>query len=450
MNSKIAFVICSRTDSERVLNKPFRKINGVPLIEHLIRRLQKVGIPIWIAVPEAQVQAYNYLGLMQGVHIHASKLSEDPLGRTQEVAVKHNLSAVIRVTHDKILVQEKDVLSAIEVFEKESLDYLYGSKFIPGTGFEIISVEALSKAADKYKNVEFIGYSVRAVTAKSVDFNPRHPSGSYRFLIDFPEDLQFFDVLFSRRGDGVSLNEAVRYLNQNPEIKLVNAQPKVTIYTCAHNAEKFIERCALSVSRQKHFQNMEFILIDDHSNDGTCEAMAKFCLKHKNAKWIRNPENIGLASSSNIALKAARGKYILRLDADDFFVSITAVLDMINEIESTDCEVVYPNNYFGSMDVIQKGKDSHHIGGAIFDKRAINHFKFTEGLRGYEGLDFFLRAKDQLRVGYLNKPMFFYTQHSKSMSKTNLRARQRIKQEILDKFEAFPLEDDDCDEAIVI
>lgn len=433
MKNNIAFVICSRTNSERVPNKPFRKINGVSLIEHLIKRLQKIGIPIYIAIPKEQMRSYFHLSSMQGVHIHASELGSDPLGRTYEVAEKHKLTSVIRVTHDKILVEERDVLSAIDAFNRKGLDYLYGSRFIPGSGFEIISYAALKAAANKYKNIEFIGYSVRSVTDNQMDFNPRHPAGTYRFLVDFPEDLQFFDALFSQVGNDATLSEAIKYLNKNPEIKMINAQPKVTIYTCAFNAEKYLEICMHSVSKQKSFAKFEYILIDDHSKDSTCEMMAKFCLKFPNARWIRNSENLGLASSSNIALKSARGKYIMRLDADDFFVSLTAVNEMVKEIETTDREAIYPNNYFGSMHEIQSGRLNHHIGGAIFDKQAINHFKFREGLRGYEGLDFFMRAKDELRVGYLNKPMFFYRQTENSMSKTNLKIRARIKQEILQR-----------------
>jgi hypothetical protein len=63
--------------------------------------------------------------------------------------------------------------------------------------------------------------------------------------------------------------------------------------------------------------------------------------------------------------------------------------------------------------------------------RAINHVKFTEGLRGYEGLDFFARAKDTLSIGYFARPTFFYTQRNDSMSKTNLDDREKIKNNIL-------------------
>jgi spore coat polysaccharide biosynthesis protein SpsF (cytidylyltransferase family) len=444
-----AIIICTRTDSERLPNKPFRKINGTPLIEHLIKRLQKVNIPIIIAFPREQKEAYSVLKGLENVILHPSKLYGDPLRRMNEAAMAHDVDTVIRVSHDKILVNPADVDAAILDFQNMKLEYLYGSKFTPGTGFEIIGIDALQRAAKKFKNVEYIGYSVRSVTPKEniYNFNPRHQRGGFRFLIDYEQDLKLFEVLLSQLGDNLSLLSAMKYLADNPEIKEINKMPVMTVYTCAHNAEEWIERCMDSVARQKHFSRYEYILIDDHSKDKTLELMAKFALKYPNVSWSRNGENLGLSSSSNIALKKARGKYILRLDADDYFVSTTALDQMLKAISESEKDAIYPNNYFGSLNTIQNGKEKHHVGGAIFDKDAINHIKFTDGLSNHDSLDIFLRAKSQLDIGYLQKAMFFYYQHGKSMSKTNLANREEIKEKLLTKWarDDFYDEDDEVD-----
>ena len=102
---------------------------------------------------------------------------------------------------------------------------------------------------------------------------------------------------------------------------------------------------------------------------------------------------------------------------------------MLAEIKEAKKDVLYPHNYYGKKKTIQNGR-AHHVGGALFCKSAVNHIKFTEKLRGYEGLDFFLRAREQLNVGYFGKPVFFYRQHSGSMSKTNLKMREDIKRGI--------------------
>ena len=439
---KTGIVICTRTDSERLPNKPFKILNGLSVIEHLIRRLQKASIPIYLAVPKEQIKSYKHLSAYDFVQVYPSGHYEDPLARMAECAIKNDLNTVIRVSHDKIFVEESDIKKALQTFKEKKSEYLYGTEFIPGTGFEIISRNALEEASRRFKKVEYIGYAVRTVTNKITLFNPRHPPGTYRFLIDFPEDLDFLEVLCSQVGNEAKLSSVIKYLNLNPEIGLINAQPKVTVYTCARNAESYLEKCMQSVENQNDFKQYEYILIDDYSTDKTCEKMARFCLKNKNATWIRNSKNLGLSSSSNIALKKARGKYIMRLDADDFLVSIHGISDLVREIEKSDKEIIYPDNYFGRYEKIQKGNEFHHVGGALFDRSAITHLKFTDGLMGHDSLDIFLRAKRQLKIGYLNKPIFFYRQSENSMSKTNIKQREIIKRDLIKKYDdVISLED---------
>jgi len=103
---------------------------------------------------------------------------------------------------------------------------------------------------------------------------------------------------------------------------------------------------------------------------------------------------------------------------------------MLCEIKRTKTDVVYPQNYFGSYNEIQEADEHHHVGGAIFNKDAINAFKFSK-MRSLEGADFFQRASQYLKVGYYKEPIFFYSQRTDSMSKTDLRKRADVQYRIL-------------------
>jgi len=59
----------------------------------------------------------------------------------------------------------------------------------------------------------------------------------------------------------------------------------------------------------------EIILIDDCSTDGSDLIIKAF---EEHIRVIRNDTNIGLAASCNKAIRSALGKFIIRLDADDF------------------------------------------------------------------------------------------------------------------------------------
>lgn len=429
-------IICSRANSQRIPNKPFVHFNGIPVIVHLVKRLLPTKLPIFIAVPHSDYELYyvvfrNFLEQFHQVHLVTGSAS-DPLARMNTVAAKHSLDTIVRITHDKIFVDPEAITTCLETFQGSDLDYLYSSKFTDGAGFEIMSSQALAKASERFQKVEHVGYAIRCVTDRITNLGSleQHPIG-HRLLIDYPEDVQLMKVILTTLGNDCTLKQVLEFLDNNPWASKLNRLPLITVYTCAYNAEKWIRKCMGSVAMQSVFGDLcEYLLIDDASTDKTSFFMTQFCSNYPNSKWLWNTENQGLASSSNKALSHARGKYILRLDADDYFTFRDSVELLKTAIESTTLDIIYPDNYFGSYKKIQSGSESHHVGGAIFRTRAANHIKFTEGLRGYEGYDFFKRAQSQLKIGYLNKPVFFYRQHKFSMSKTNLELREKIKEAI--------------------
>lgn len=436
---KPGIVICSRLDSERLPNKVARKINGIPILVHLIKRLVSLDIPIIVAVPWSQAKQYADLiepyPELDIVHVVGSHHAEDPLARNAEMADKFNLSHVVRITHDKIFVDKIELAWVLEKIKREmrTAEYIYSSQLTPGTGFEVIEAGCLKRTAEEFKgkNVEHISYAARLVSKNTINFTRMNSEQPFNLLLDFPEDLQLMEIIYSALGSDCQLSQVIEYLKRNPELAYINCPPIATVYTCAYNAEKWIDKAMNSVAMQSMFnESMEYIIIDDHSKDSTYEKIAKFALNRKNVFHYRNDSNVGLASSSNLALKRARGRYLIRLDADDFFVRETAIMELLKYAQKTRDEIIYPDNYMGALDKIQKGNECHHVGGALFDKRALNFIKFTDGLRNYEGLDLFVRAKEKLKIGYYEKPVFFYSQHPQSMSKTNLEERVKLRKSL--------------------
>jgi glycosyltransferase involved in cell wall biosynthesis len=158
----------------------------------------------------------------------------------------------------------------------------------------------------------------------------------------------------------------------------------------------------------------------------------EYSREHPFIKIIKNKKNLGLASSSNVALETAKGDYIIRIDADDYLTGNRALEKIYRYAKfNQKYDAIYPNNFFGSLKKIQIGSDEHHAGGAIFKTRKLNDIKFTDGLRGYDGLDLYVRAKNQLSIGYLEEAIYFYRQHSESLTKNNLKDRKKLRKKIL-------------------
>lgn len=427
---KSGIVICTRLDSQRIPRKALFEINGKPILQHLIDRLIPTGLPIILAVPPGDCHEYMRFKTDQVKVFNGPK--NDPLMRMALAADYYNLDNVVRICHDKIFISAKDILHGISKMEEgPRIEYLSSNKFTPGTKFEIISTEALIDASDKFKNVEHVTYAVLNVVAHTYDLEPtqeRLPHLS--FLIDYPEDITMMQVLLGKCGSDVSYEYAVEFLIEHPFLRHINRRPKITYYTCAYNAEAFIERAMDSVVKQDGFRDNEYIIVDDCSTDNTSVLASRFTTLFPQVKYIRNGQNIGLAASSNVALKNARGDFIVRMDADDFFSVKEAGDLMVEELITKQIHAVYPANYKGSSE-IQQGNEEHHAGGAMFRTNALKHLKFNDELRGYEGLDLYLRAQEQLKIGYIPTPLFFYTQRPDSMSKTNLAEREEIKKDIL-------------------
>ncbi len=92
--------------------------------------------------------------------------------------------------------------------------------------------------------------------------------------------------------------------------------PEVSVIIPAYNSEQYLQRAIVSVLDQTYY-NLEVIVVDDASTDGTVEIARSF--NDKRLKIIENQQNLGVSGARNRALKAARGNWIALLDSDDWY-----------------------------------------------------------------------------------------------------------------------------------
>ena len=91
---------------------------------------------------------------------------------------------------------------------------------------------------------------------------------------------------------------------------------KITVIVPAYNIIDCLERCVMSIVNQT-FKDLEIILVDDGSSDGTaalCDSLGK---KDSRIK-VFHKENGGSSSARNMGLKYATGEYIGFVDSDDY------------------------------------------------------------------------------------------------------------------------------------
>lgn len=95
----------------------------------------------------------------------------------------------------------------------------------------------------------------------------------------------------------------------------IHSRIDVSVIVPVYNVKPFLAECVNSIINQT-YQNVEIILVDDGSNDGSgllCDEMA---LRDDRIKVFHNL-NFGVSYTRNFAIQQAKGKYILPVDGDD-------------------------------------------------------------------------------------------------------------------------------------
>lgn len=109
-----------------------------------------------------------------------------------------------------------------------------------------------------------------------------------------------------------------RYMINWMKNRLTNS--KVSIIVPALNAESTIGICLKSLIKQS-YDNLEIIVVDDGSEDGTGKLVQKICGMDQRVKYFKIPNNQGTYAAINKGIRIATGKYIAKQDADDISLS---------------------------------------------------------------------------------------------------------------------------------
>ncbi len=153
---------------------------------------------------------------------------------------------------------------------------------------------------------------------------------------------------------------------------LLRKRPLITIVICAYNASRCIERSLKSALSQT-YDDIEVIVVDDCSDDGTAQIAETFAKKDKRLRIIYHAKNLGIALARKSGALSARGKYVAYLDADDAYVPqfcevVAASLNQYSpDILHFPSAVINANNH--SIETIQDVKDfiAPHIGNIASD-----------------------------------------------------------------------------------
>lgn len=130
----------------------------------------------------------------------------------------------------------------------------------------------------------------------------------------------------------------------------MNTSSLISIIIPVYNVERYLCQCLDSIIIQT-YTNWELILIDDGSEDSSSTICDYYVSKDNRIKVIHK-SNTGVSDTRNRALDIAIGKYIIFMDADDYWFMETALEQLINIAEENDLDIIR-----GEYDIIDEQGD---------------------------------------------------------------------------------------------
>ena len=102
---------------------------------------------------------------------------------------------------------------------------------------------------------------------------------------------------------------------------------KVSVIIPVYNCEEYLHECLMSVINQT-FRELEIIVVNDSSTDGSQNIIDDCTKTDKRLIPVKLKENKGVSTARNAGIDKARGRYILFLDADDYWNNNRMVGDL--------------------------------------------------------------------------------------------------------------------------
>lgn len=117
-------------------------------------------------------------------------------------------------------------------------------------------------------------------------------------------------------------------------------KPTITVVTVVFNGEQFIEKTILSVINQT-YSNVEYIIIDGGSTDGTLEIVHKY--ESAIDYWV-SEKDLGIYYAMNKGIARATGQWINFMNAGDWFFTDDVIFSVFENKNYSKALIIYGNH----------------------------------------------------------------------------------------------------------
>lgn len=166
--------------------------------------------------------------------------------------------------------------------------------------------------------------------AQEVNPNPQKKVFLPEYWYNCEEDIDELNDI----ENGIVIPNVLRYDHEK-------VHPFFSIIVPVYNIRTFVRRCLVTTLNQT-YTNIEIIVVDDASTDGTYELVQHYADLDKRVKVIRQEVNESVYSARLSAIRESRGEYILFVDGDDF-------------VEDDMCQILHRYLKRNKLDILEYG-----------------------------------------------------------------------------------------------
>ena len=152
--------------------------------------------------------------------------------------------------------------------------------------------------------------------------------------------------------------------------------PLVSVMMPAYNVQDYIAVAIESILNQT-YANIELIVVNDGSNDGTANVVRKYAQKDERVKFIDRTQNKGIAFTRNECISYCKGRYIACMDSDDIALPSRIEVQISAMLKDPNIDICGAwMKLFGTDNAVWKNpKQNERIkyGKILFGKIGVNH-----------------------------------------------------------------------------
>ncbi len=195
--------------------------------------------------------------------------------------------------------------------------------------------------------------------------------------------------------------------------------PIISVIIPTYNQSEFLGRCLRSILDQIiPKEEYEIIVINDGSNDKTSKVLKIY---EKEISIIENKENKGLPYSINKGIKRSKGRFVVRLDSDDYvntnFLYILKIFLIENtSIDAVSCDYFIVNDQEEILSRRNSAKDPIGCGIMFRLEQLINLGLYDENFLVHEDKDLRLRFNEKYKVFRIPLPLYRYRKHQNNIT----------------------------------